>query len=123
LQPQPTQLQCHTGQNLHCFTFYTKRNKPVKSSYQVFSGHITVAFQVIDYGAISVKQMTVKHSTVEGVVIDLFLITLARNQKAPEILKLTSFCNMVTKVEAQCYNCQCRPPHCCLWCGGETVPT
>jgi hypothetical protein len=44
----------------------------------------------------------------------LFLVTVARNQKAPKIFGLTTFCNIVIKVEAyksqnrlmQCYNSQ-----------------
>jgi hypothetical protein len=62
--------------------------------------------------------MTAKHPTPEGWVthtsLPLFLVTVARNQKAPEIFKLTTFRNIVKKVEAyrsqngltQYYNCQ-----------------
>jgi hypothetical protein len=52
-----------------------------------------LALQEIDYGIISVKQMTVKHLTPDGEVTHtsllLFTVTLARNQKAPEIFELT----------------------------------
>jgi hypothetical protein len=98
----------------------------------------TVALQEIDYNAISAKQMTTKRFTSEGGVthtsLPLFLDMLARNKKAPEIFKLTTFCNIVMKVEAytsrngltECCNYQgfgyiwvhCRQPPRCLWCGG-----
>jgi hypothetical protein len=73
-----------TAENPHYFTFSTKRDIPVKSSIikmlkavirylpgNISTENITVAFQVIDYDAVSVKQKTVKHSTTEGVT-DLF---------------------------------------------------
>jgi hypothetical protein len=97
---------------------------------------IIVALQEIDYNAVSVTQMTAKYSTMKGGVshtsLSIFLVTLTRNQKPPEIFKLTTLCNIVIKVEAyisqngltQCYNCQrfghiwvhCRQPPRCLWC-------
>jgi hypothetical protein len=84
---------------------------------------ITVALQKIDYNIISVKQMTAKSPTPEGGVslslslshthththararaharththtsLPLFLVMPARNQKAPEIFKLTTLCNRI----------------------------
>jgi hypothetical protein len=63
---------------------------------------ITLAIQEIDYDIISVKQMTAKPTTPEGEVthtsLPLFLVTVTRNQKAPEIFKLTILsCVSVTK--------------------------
>jgi hypothetical protein len=50
------------------------------------------------------KQMTAKCPPPEGWVTHtsllLFLLTLARNQNAPEIFKLRTLCNIVMKVEA-----------------------
>jgi hypothetical protein len=108
---------------LNFFTFYTKADKPVKAIIMHLPGNIsaediTVAIQEIDYDVISVKQMTAKRPTTEGGVSNtpplLFLVTLVKNQKVPEIFKLTTLGNIVMKVEAyrsqnrltQCYNCQ-----------------
>jgi hypothetical protein len=78
----------------------------------------TVAIHGITYDVISVKQVIAKRPTTEGGVSNtsllLFLVTLAKNQKVPEIFKLTTLCNIVIKVEAyrtqnrltQCNNCQ-----------------
>jgi hypothetical protein len=66
------------------------------------------------------KKITVKSPTPKppkggtGHNLPLFLLSLARNQKAPEILKWTTLCNVVTMVEAyrfqngltEYYNCQ-----------------
>jgi hypothetical protein len=63
---------------------------------------ITVALKMIDYDVISVKQMTTKRPTSEAAVthtsLFLFLVMLARKQKALGILKLTKLRNI--KVEA-----------------------
>jgi hypothetical protein len=75
-------------------------NKPVKAIIRhllgnTFAENITVAPQEIAYNIISVKQMTDKHPTPDGGVehatLSLFIVTLARNQKAPEIFKLTKY--------------------------------
>jgi hypothetical protein len=130
-----------TEKNLHFFTFYTKPDKPVKDIIKYVLGNtsgedIAVALQEIDYDVISVKQMTAKCPTPEGGVtyssLPLFLVTLAKNQKAREIFKLTTLYNIIKKVEAcksqngltQCYSCQrfnhirvhSKQPH-FLWCG------
>jgi hypothetical protein len=85
--------------NLHFFTFYKKTDKPVKSIIRYLPGNtctvnITVAPHDIDYDSISAKQMTAKRATPEGGVkhisLSLFVVILARNQKAPEIFKLTT---------------------------------
>jgi hypothetical protein len=112
-----------TEKNLHVFTFYTKADKPVKAVIRYLScstsaDDIIVALQEIDYDVISIKQTTAERPTPEGggvthTSLTLFLVTLARNQKAPEIFKLTILCNIVIKVEAyrsqnglaQCYSC------------------
>jgi hypothetical protein len=76
--------------NLYLFTFYSRAED------------ITVALQEIGY-IISVKQMTAKRPTQKGMelhtFLTLFLVTLSRNQKAPEIFKLTALCNVVIHVE------------------------
>jgi hypothetical protein len=72
-----------------------------------------VALQEIDYDVISVKQMTAKRPTPEGGVkqtsLPFFLVTLGRNQKAPEILKLTTLCSIVIIFEV--YKSQNRLRH------------
>jgi hypothetical protein len=63
-----------------------------------------VALQELGYEVISVKQMTAKHSSPEGEVtlvsLPLFLITLVRNHKSLDILKISSLCTIIVKVEA-----------------------
>jgi hypothetical protein len=65
--------------------------------------------------------------------LPLFLVTLPRNAKSPEVFKLSSLSHISIKVEAyksrntltQCYNCQkfghdwanCKQPPRCMWCG------
>jgi hypothetical protein len=68
---------------------------------------IAIALQEINYSVRGVKQMTAKRSTLEGGVTHtsllFFQVTLARNQKAPEIFKVTTLCDIVIKFEA--YRC------------------
>jgi hypothetical protein len=131
----------HTEKNLHLFTFYTKVHKLVKAVIRhlpcsTSAEDITVALQGIDCDVISVKQTPDKRLTPEGsgvthASLTLFLVTPAKNQKAPEIFKLTTICNIVIKTEAyrsqngltQCYSSErfghmwvhCRQPSRCLW--------
>jgi hypothetical protein len=77
-----------------------------------------VFLQEVDYN-ISVKQMTAKCPNPERglthTTLPLFLVTLARKQKAPEIFKLTVLNKIVIKIKAyrsqngliQYYNYQC----------------
>jgi hypothetical protein len=104
---QPTELVL-TEENHHFFTFYTKADRLVKVVIRHLPGNtsaedITVVLQDTDY-IISVKQVTTKHPTPKGWVVHtslpLFLVTVARNQKVPIIFKLTTFCNIVIKIEA-----------------------
>jgi hypothetical protein len=111
-----------TEKKLHFFTFYSKVDKPVKAIIRHLPGNISaedvaVTLHEADYDII-VKHTTAKRPTPEGEVthisVPFFLVTLAWNQKTPEIFKLTGLCNIVMKVEAyasqngltQCYNCQ-----------------
>jgi hypothetical protein len=68
------------------------------------SEDITVALQELGYEVINVKQMTAKFPFPEGEVtllfFPLFLITLVRNQKSPDIFKNSSLRNIIVKVEA-----------------------
>jgi hypothetical protein len=63
-----------------------------------------VALQVLGYEVISVKQMTTKCPSLEGVVslvsLLFFLITLVKKQKSLDIFKISSLCNIIGKVEA-----------------------
>lgn len=97
--------------------------------------NITLALQETDYDVINVTQTSAKLLTPEGVIIHtsffLFRVTLAKNQKAPEALKLTALCNIVIRVDTyksqngltQCYNYRLlghfwmhsRQPPRCLW--------
>jgi hypothetical protein len=60
---------------------------------------ITVDLQEIDYDVVSVKQTTAKRPTPEGGIThtSLFLVTLARYLKAPEIFNLKTLRNIVIK--------------------------
>jgi hypothetical protein len=58
-----------------------------------------VALQELGYEVISVKQMTVKSPSPEGVPT-LFLITLARSKKSQDIFNLANLCTIIVKVEA-----------------------
>jgi hypothetical protein len=134
-------LLSHKG--LPVFTLYTKGDQPVKAVIRhlpnnISSEVITVALQELGYEVISFKQMTAKRPSPEGEVtlvsLPLFLITVVRNQKSLDIFKISSFCNIIVKVEAyesksglpKCYNIQrfghilvyCRQPPRCMWCGG-----
>jgi hypothetical protein len=106
---------CKTIQNLLSqkglpfFAFYTKGDKPVKAvirhlSNNTSSEDITVDLQELGYEVYSVKQMTAKRPSPEGgvtlVSLPLFLITLVRNQKSPDIFKISSLCNIIAKVVA-----------------------
>jgi hypothetical protein len=124
--------------NPHFFTFYTKVDKPIKDVIMHLPGNtspedITAVLQEIDYDVISQTSYSRKG---EGTHTSLLLspVTLARNQKDPEIFKLTTLCNIVIKADAcksqneltQCYKClrfghiwmHWRHPPRSLWCGG-----
>jgi hypothetical protein len=104
---------------LHFTKRLTKLLKPLSGiCLAIFHAEdTTVAMQDIDYDVTSVKQITAKRPTPgEGVThtsLPLFQLTITRNQKASEIFKLATICNIVIKVEvhrsqnglAQCYNC------------------
>jgi hypothetical protein len=130
------------SKGLNYYTFYPKSEKPIKAvirhlptdtpAEDISNGLVDLGFDVV-----SVKQMTSTRSS-EGervqVNLPLFLITLIRNTKSPEIFRLNNLCHIAIKVEAyraqnsltQCYNCQqfghiwanCRQPPRCMWCGG-----
>jgi hypothetical protein len=91
----------------------------------------------LGFDVISVKQMSSTRRSPDGsrpVNLPLFLVTLPRTPKSPEIFKLSSPSLISMKVEAykshstltQCYNCQkfghvwanCKQPPRCMWCGG-----
>jgi hypothetical protein len=71
---------------------------------------IIVALQEIDYDVISVRHMTTKGPTSEGGVIHtslpLFIVNLTKNQKAPEIFKLTTLCDIAMKAKLLTFNVQ-----------------
>jgi hypothetical protein len=54
--------KCLTENKLHLFTFYTKKDTPVKAviRFNISAEGITVALQEIGYDVINVKQMTAK---------------------------------------------------------------
>jgi hypothetical protein len=63
---------------------------------------ITVALQELGYEVISIKQMTAKRPSPAGgdtlVSLTLFLVTLLRNQKSQEVLKITNLCSIIVKL-------------------------
>jgi hypothetical protein len=132
----------HEANNLNYFTFHPKSEKPIMAvirnlPIQTPSEDISKGLEELGYSIISVKQVTASRPSPERIKqinLPLFLITLARNDKSPDIFKLSTLCHIVIKAEAykvqndlkQCFNCQkfgniwvnCRQPLCCLWCGG-----
>jgi hypothetical protein len=128
--------------SLAYFTFYPKSLKPIKAvirhlptntpAQDISDGLVDLGFDVV-----SVKQMTSARRSPDGsnpIPLPLFLVTLPRTTKSPEIFKLSSLCQNCIKVEAykshssltQCFNCQqfghvwanCKQPPRCMWCGG-----
>jgi hypothetical protein len=128
--------------SLAYFTFYPKSLKPIKAvirhlptntpAQDISDGLVDLGFDVV-----SVKQMTSARRPPDGsnpIPLPLFLVTLPRTTKSPEIFKLSSLCHICIKVEAyksqssltQCFNCQqfghvwanCKQPPRCMW-GGD----
>jgi hypothetical protein len=71
----------------------------------------------IGFDVISVRQMSTTRRSPDGstnITLPLFLVTLPRKTKSPELFKHSSLCHISIKVEAyisrntltQCYNCQ-----------------
>jgi hypothetical protein len=129
--------------HLNYFTFHPKSQKPIKAVIRHLpidtpAEDISNGLQDLGYSVLSVKQMTASRPSPEGgnytLNLPLFLVTLPKDAKSPEIFKLTSLCHIVVRVEAyrtqnaltQCFNCQkfghiwvnCRQPPRCMWCGG-----
>jgi hypothetical protein len=128
--------------SLSFFTFFPKSEKPIKAvtrhllntpAQDISNGLVDLGFDVI-----SVKQMSSARRSPDGckpITLPLFLVTLPRTAKSPEIFKLSGLCHICIKVEAyksqstltQCFNCQkfghvwanCKQPPCCMWCVGS----
>jgi hypothetical protein len=72
----------------------------------------------LGFSVISVRRLTTTKQHPQGgnqvETLPLFLVNLARNEKSPEIFKLTNLSHVIIKFEAyraqesltQCYNCQ-----------------
>jgi hypothetical protein len=97
--------------------------KPVKVVIRHLPGDtpakdITDELLTLEFSVISVRQMTVTRQKAEGGLqtynISLFLVTLARNEKATEIFKRIYLGHVIVRVEAyksqggmtRCINCQ-----------------
>jgi hypothetical protein len=128
--------------SLSYFTFFPKSEKPIKAVLRHLPSNIPaqdISEGLVDLGfdVVSVKQMSSTRRSPVGskpVNLPLFLVTLPRTPKSPEIFKLSSLCHISIKVEAyksrntltQCYNCQkfghvwanCKQPPRCMSCGG-----
>lgn len=107
---------------LSYFTFHPKGNKPIKFLIRHLptdtpAEGICNGLQDLGFNVLSVKQMTAFRSS-EGnnrqVNLPHSSLTLARNQKSQEMLRLINLCHIIIRVEAyraqkaltQCYNCQ-----------------
>jgi hypothetical protein len=104
-------------------TFDPKSVKPVKAVIFHLPGDtpakdISDELVALGFSVISVRQMTVTRPEAEGSLqthnIPLFLVTLALNEKAAEIFKLTNIGHIIMRGEAyksqdgmtQCFKCQ-----------------
>jgi hypothetical protein len=101
--------------SLSYFTFYLKADKPIKA----VTRHLPINTPAEDIGidVFSVRQMSTTRRSPDGstnITLSLFLVTLPKNTKSPELFKLSSRCHISIKAEAyksrntltQCYNCQ-----------------
>jgi hypothetical protein len=92
---------------LSFFTFHPKGNNPIKAVIR----HLPIYTPAND---ISDGLQDLGFGYSHQVILPLFLITLAKNQKSQEILRLTNLCHIDIRVEVyraqnaltQCYNCQ-----------------
>jgi hypothetical protein len=124
--------------SLSYFTFFPKSEKPIKAVLRHLPSNTPaqdISERLVDLGfdVISVKQMSSTRRSPDGskpVNLPLFLVTLRRTHKSPEIFKLSSLCYISMKVEAyksqntltQCYNFQkfghvwanCKQPPRCM---------
>jgi hypothetical protein len=105
------------------FIYHPKPLRPVKAVIRHLPGDTAAEYfpnELVAFGisVISVRQLTATKQQPQGgnhlVNLPLFLVTLARNEKPPEIFKLTNFSHVIIKAEAyraqagltQRYNCQ-----------------
>jgi hypothetical protein len=99
---------------------------------------ISNSLEDIGFHVINVSQLATNSGAPNGQThvetFPLLLVTLTRNVKSQEMLKLNSLNHIIIKVESyrgetgltQCYSCQnfvhvwvnCKQPRRCLWCGG-----
>jgi hypothetical protein len=109
------------NEKLAYFTFHPKSLKPISAdtpAATLYEALRELGFE-IGFEIISVKQMSSnRRAPLEGgsksINLPLFLVTLPRNLKSKNILKLIGFCCISIKVEAyknqtgltQCHNCQ-----------------
>jgi hypothetical protein len=105
------------------FTYHAKPLRPVKAVIPHLPAgtpteDISDELVALSLSVISVHQLTATTQKPQGgnqlVNLPIFLVTLARNFKSPEIFKLTNISQVIIKVEAyraqagltQYYNCQ-----------------
>jgi hypothetical protein len=95
--------------NLSCYTFYPKSEKPMKAvirhlPYNTPAEDISDGLLSLGFDVISVKQMTAtRRAPSEGsktINPPLFLITLPRTVKSQELFQLPSLCHIAIRVEA-----------------------
>jgi hypothetical protein len=99
---------------------------------------ISNSLKDLGFNIINVRQMMAAWTAPNGQIhmetLPLLLVTLTRNKKSQEIIKLNSLNHIMIRVElyraqselTQCYHCQnfdhvlanCRQPPQCVWCHG-----
>jgi hypothetical protein len=89
---------------IHYYTFHPMSVKPIKAVMKYLPGtapaeDIVNELLALDYKVISVRQMALTRPQATKNP-PLFLVTLPRNEKSQEILKLTSVSHAIIKVEA-----------------------
>jgi hypothetical protein len=109
--------------NFHYFTFSPNSEKPIKAPIRhlpadtpaedIFNSLEDLGFNVINLRPMTATRRTPNEQThVE--LLPLFLVTLTRNIKSQEMLKLNNLNDSIIKAElyraqiglTQCYNCQ-----------------
>jgi hypothetical protein len=112
-------IKKHLEEKKICFyTFFPKSMKPIKVVIRQLPGNtpaedIAKELQGIGFDIISLRQL-ISRKPQAPINLTLFLVTLPRNDKSPEIFQLSSLSHAILKVEAyraqtglnQCYNCQ-----------------
>jgi hypothetical protein len=89
------------GRNLNYYTFHPKSEKPIKAVIRHLptdtpAEDISNGLTKFGFTVLSVWQMTANRRSPEGETqnLPLFLVTLHKHAKSPEIFKLTSLCHL-----------------------------